>query len=363
MWSWKNLTFILFWLIVGCNGENPPGGDGLSQISYEPRAYPLVVPRNLPPLPDVPDNPMTYDGVQLGRHLFYDPILSSDSSQSCASCHKPEFAFTDGLAFSRGVTGQFGNRSSMSLLNIAYLTKGYFWDGRSPTLETQALEPVENPIELHEMWPNVVEKFKKHPSYPTMFRKAFGISSKSEITKELAAKAIAQFERILLTGGNSLYVRQLNKEIFFDGDQQEGMDMYFNTDLSLPDAQCGHCHAAPTFASSDYFNNGLDKAVTLDDFKDKGRGAVTGIPLDMGRFKAPGLFNWHLTAPYMHDGRFKTIEEVMDHYVNHVQSAPNLDPNVAKLVLTTRQKNKVIAFLKTLIDTSYLKNPDIFSPF
>jgi cytochrome c peroxidase len=227
MWSWKNLTFILFWLIVGCNGENPPGGDDLSQISYEPRAYPLVVPRNLPPLPDVPDNPMTYDGVQLGRHLFYDPILSSDSSQSCASCHKPEFAFTDGLAFSRGVTGQFGNRSSMSLLNIAYLTKGYFWDGRSATLETQALEPVENPIELHEMWPNVVEKFRKHPSYPTMFRKAFGISSKSEITKELAAKAIAQFERILLTGGNSLYVRQLNKEIFFDGDQQEGMDIKY----------------------------------------------------------------------------------------------------------------------------------------
>ncbi len=363
--SFRSLSYmILACLVVTAYACNQEGDEGdLRNIAYEPRDYPLVTPRSFGPLPESPDNPMTYDGVQLGRHLFYDPILSSDSSQSCSSCHKPEFAFTDGKAFSTGVTGQTGTRSSMSLLNVAYFTKGMFWDGRSATLETQALEPVENPIELHDSWPNVEKKLRKHPKYPELFRKAFGISSKSEITRDLAAKAMAQFQKILLTGGNSRYVKQLNGETFFDPDEQDGMEMYFNTNPALPDAQCGHCHTAPTFSSSDYFNNGLDSAGKPEDFKDPGRGAVTGIPLDYGRFKATTLFNWHLTAPYMHDGRFATIEEVMDHYTLHVKQAPNLDPNVANLKLNTRQRNKVIAFLKTLIDTSYLQNPDIFSPF
>jgi len=348
-------------LMIACN-DDPPSGDLLT-IPYDPRPYIVIVPAFFNPLPENPSNPLTYDGVQLGRHLFYDPILSSDSSMACASCHKPEFAFTDGQAFSTGVTGQMGSRSSMSLLNVAYFSKGLFWDGRSADLETQALEPVENPIELHETWPNVEQKLRKHPRYPEMFRKAFGIDGRTDIKKELVAKALAQFQRTLITGGNSRYAKQLEGKTFFDPDEQEGMEMYFNTNPSLPDAQCGHCHAFPTFQSSDYFNNGLDAASKVSDFKDVGRGAISGIPLDSGRFKATSLFNWHLTAPYMHDGRFKTIEEVLDHYTQQVKQSPNLDPNVANLSLNVRQKNKVLAFLKTLIDTSYLKNQDFLSPF
>lgn len=348
-------------LMIACN-DDPTSGD-LLNIPYDPRPYKVIVPSFFNTLPEHPSNPLTYDGVQLGRHLFYDPILSSDSSMACASCHKPEFAFTDGEAFSTGVTGQMGKRSSMSLLNVAYFSKGLFWDGRSADLETQALEPVENPIELHESWPNVEMKLRKHPQYPEMFRKAFGIAGKTDLKKELVAKALAQFQRTLITGGNSRYAKQLEGKTFFDPDEQEGMEMYFNINPSLPDAQCGHCHVFPIFQSSDYFNNGLDAASKVSDFKDVGRGAISGIPLDSGRFKATSLFNWHLTAPYMHDGRFKTIEEVLDHYTQQVKQSPNLDPNVANLSLNVRQKNKVLAFLKTLIDTSYLKNQDFLSPF
>ena len=357
------LLLVMGIVFYNCHEDKPLDHDDLTQLTYDPKEYVVQIPYGLQELPKVIDNPMTYAGVQLGRHLFYDPILSSDSTLSCSSCHNPRLAFTDGQAFSKGVNGQIGTRSSMSLLNIAYFTKGLFWDGRSKTLETQALEPVKNPIELHEEWPNVIHKFKRHPDYPRMFREAFGISSKTEITQELAAKAIAQFERILLTGGNSLYAKQLRGEIFFDLDQQQGMDMFFNSDPSLPDAQCGHCHSAPTFSANDYFNNGLDTVNNLTDFKDKGRGAVTGILLDNGRFKAPTLFNIELTAPYMHDGRFKTLDEVMDHYTGQVKRVANIDPNVANLRINTRQRKQVMAFIKTLFDTTYLQNPDVLSPF
>ncbi|MDQ3141392.1 MAG: cytochrome C peroxidase [Bacteroidota bacterium] len=351
-------------LIINCTDDPPDTGlDDLTGISYSPRDYNLQIPNGFPSLAVEPENPMTYDGVQLGRHLFYDPILSSDSTLACASCHSPDKAFTDGTALSKGVLGMEGTRSSMSLLNVAYFNKGLFWDGRASTLEKQALEPVTNPVELHETWSNVEIKLKRHAKYPELFRKAFGISKKTDITKELAVKAISQFERILLTGGNSLYARQTRGEVFFNIDQQEGMDMFLNLDPALPDAQCGHCHAPPMFAASDFFNNGLEKVTTLEDFKDKGRGAVTGLLSDNGKFKASTLINIHLTAPYMHDGRFNTLEDVMTHYTSTVHFAPNLDPNVAKLKLNEKQKNQVLEFLKTIIDTSYLQNPDIFSPF
>lgn len=358
---WTLVIVVSLSILYSCEPDD--ADQDLIKIQYEPQAYELKLPSFFPELPENSNNPLTIDGVKLGRFLFYDPILSSDSTLSCASCHKPEFGFTDGKAFSTGVTGQIGNRSSMSLLNVAYFTKGLFWDGRSASLETQALEPVENPIELHESWPNVERKLRQHPQYPSLFRKAFGIESRSEIKKELAAKALAQFQKILITGGNSRYAKQLEGKTFFDSDEQEGMEMYFNSNPALPDAQCGHCHAFPTFQSSDYFNNGLDLAQNLSDFKDAARGAVSGIPLDSGRFKAVGLFNWQLTAPYMHDGRFNTMEEVLDHYTSQVKSAPNLDPNVANLKINARQKAKVLAFLKTLLDTSYLQNPEYLNPF
>jgi cytochrome c peroxidase len=357
-------ALIIFFITFSC-GKDPVADPGdLTSIVYKPENYPLTIPAGLPSLSDSLLKALTRDGVQLGRHLFYDPILSSDSSMSCSSCHNPHLAFTDNQALSLGVTGMLGTRSSMSILNTVYFNKGMFWDGRVAGLKEQAIEPVQNPIELHEIWPNVLEKLKRHPDYPAMFRKAFGINSKSEITKELAAQAISQFETILLTGGNSLFQRQLRGEASFDdADQQIGSDLFFNAPSSL-DAQCFHCHAAPLMMSAnDFFNNGIDSVKSIDDFIDKGRGAVTNLRFDNGKFKAPSLYNIALTAPYMHDGRFKTLEEVVDHYNSGGHAAENKNGFVLPLGLSNRQKKSIVAFLNTLTDTSYLKNPDVLSPF
>ncbi|HRG69185.1 MAG TPA: cytochrome C peroxidase, partial [Saprospiraceae bacterium] len=156
---------------------------------------------------------------------------------------------------------------------------------------------------------------------------------------------------------------QIRGELFFDADQQEGHDLYFNIDVLIPDAECFHCHAAPLMMANDYFNNGIDTVTSLDDFKDTGRGGITGVRFDNGKFKAPTLYNIALTAPYMHDGRFKTLEEVIEHYNSGGHFAENKDGFIRKLGLNRRQKQSLIAFLNTLTDTSYLQNPDVLSPF
>lgn len=338
-------------------------GIDLTKIVYAPEDYPIVYPSVFPNPPIVENNAMTKAGVQLGRHLFYDPILSSDSTMSCSSCHNPKLSFTDGLATSKGVLGQNGTRSSMSIMNSVYSYNGLFWDGRSNKLENQAALPVEDRIELHEKWSNVENKLRRSEQYRELFRKAFGISNSKEITQTLATKAIAQFERILVTGQNSIFTRFKQGKVALSSDQQDGHDMFFNLEPALPDAECNHCHAAPLMTTASYFNNGLDSAANYREFKDVGRGAVSLYQLDTGRFKAPSLFNIALTAPYMHDGRFKTIEQVVEHYDSGGHGAPNKDNFIRKLGLSARQKKQLVSFLKTLTDTSYYQNPDFFSPF
>lgn len=356
-----------------------PDGDDLTDIPYNPQPYTILKPAHFPEVPVPADNPVTVDGIQLGRRLFYDPILSADSTQSCSSCHMPQGSFTDNLAVSKGIDGIPGSRSAMSLLNIAYATNGLFWDGRSPSLEDQATQPVENPIEMHNTWGNVVDKLRAHPSYPQYFRKAFGISSKKEITKELAAKAIAQFERILISSGKSKFDQYLQgNPDALDDEEKDGKLMFFDEGgaVQLPDAQCFHCHGGLTLTGNQYFNNALDSVGSLDQFVDKGRGGVTGNLYDNGKFRAPTLRNIALTAPYMHDGRFKTLEEVLDHYSSNGKGVINEDPfirQVGKPIpntnpvqysgLTPYQKGAVIKFLKTLTDTDFINNPDIHNPF
>lgn len=269
-----------FWLQACADDISPdPVGD-LESIAYDPQPYEVPVPQGFPPLTVPADNPMTVDGVQLGRFLFYDPILSKDSTMSCFSCHLPQGGFTDNLSVSFGVEGLPGKRSAMSLENVAFYNNGLFWDGRAHTLEEQALKPVEDPLELNVPWEIVEARLRRHPDYPAMFRKAFGISDSGEITRDLAAKAIAQFERILVSSGTSKFDRKfLAKEIGIDFSEAEynGFDMFFDIEGSpLPDAQCFHCHNTPLFTTNEYFNNGLQEAATLDDFPDPGRGAITG---------------------------------------------------------------------------------------
>ena len=209
----KYIASLIFVVLIVSSCKDPSGpsedpeGD-LTDIPYNPVDFDLIVPDGYPEMEIPADNPMTVDGVELGRFLFWDPILSADNSMSCGSCHFPVGGFTDTLPVSVGIDGIPGRRSSMALMNVGYYYEGLFWDGRSTTLEEQALLPVEDPIELHNQWPNVVQKFKEHEFYPEMFRKAFGIDNTSEITKELAAKAIAQFERSMVSSGQSKYDRQ-----------------------------------------------------------------------------------------------------------------------------------------------------------
>ena len=383
----KNISWLAFaslvaiTFIAACDKDDPQpmvvSGD-LMDIPYSPQTYTIIKPANFPEIPIPANNPMTVDGVQLGRRLFYDPILSADSTMSCSSCHLPQGNFTDNKAVSTGIDGIAGRRSSMALLNLAYVLPqdGYFWDGRAKTLEDQALLPVEDPIEMHNTWPNVVEKLKKHANYPSLFRKAFGINDRTEITKELAAKALAQFERILVSSGKSKFDEFVGGNFdAFDDEEIDGKLMFFDEGqfYNLPDAQCFHCHGGITLTGGKFFNNGLDSVGSLDEFKDWGRFEVTGIESDKGKFRAPTMRNIALTAPYMHDGRFQTLEQVMDQYsdngfgvvnegafLNQI-GFPNGDGTYTGL--SAYQKKALVKFLNTLTDTTFVKNPDIQNPF
>lgn len=342
-----------------------PGNEvKLTDIPFSPEAYTPNIPVNFPQLEVPQDNPLTLQGIELGRHLFYDPIMSSDSTFSCSSCHLPSGNFTDNMKTSQGVTGEFGDRSSMTLLNIGFSNTGLFWDGREDNIEGQALLPVEDPIELHDSWPNVETKLQRHKDYPMLFRKAFGIEDKEEITRDLAVKAIAQFERIMISSGNSKYDRVIADLDVFTDLELDGHDIFFdiNEDVTRH-AECGHCHNAPLFTTNEFFNNGLDAVSSLDDFIDKGRGEHTGRPFDMGTFKVPTLRNIQHSAPYMHDGRFATLDEVIDHYITGGNHADNLAPVLRPLNLSEYDRSALIAFINTLEDLDFINNPQLSDPF
>lgn len=359
---------VLILLLSACKPDKPEDmidPNDLTDIDYAPVPYNLEVPDVFPTLVMPDDNPLTVEGVQLGRRLFYDPILSGDNTKSCSSCHLREHGFADITAGSEGIDGIVGDRNSMSLLNLAFIDNGFFWDGRANNLEEQAFDPVVNPIELHDTWENVEERLRAHDDYPERFRKAFGIESKIEITSDLVTKALAQFERIMVSGGNSKYDQFLrpNSGVFPSDSELNGYDMFFDISPDLPDAECGHCHGGPLLTTSEYFNNGLDPAPDLNDFPDKGRGDVTGVLFDNGKFRAPSLRNIALTAPYMHDGRFETLEEVVEHYNSGGHYADNLDPLITPLNLTEQQIQDIVNLLHTFTDTTYLQNEDLTNPF
>ena len=335
----------------------------ITDITFSPTPLQLKVPSYFPPMQIPADNPLTVEGVALGRKIFFDNLLSSDLSQSCATCHRPENYFTDGNATSKGVTGIFGKRSAMSLVNIGFVNAGLFWDGRVKTLEEQALLPVLDSIELHNNWDAVATRIKNNSDYMTMFRRAFGITTVDSINKYLVVKAIAQFERTLISADAKID-KIARKEAFFTDDEQSGYNLFFNV-LDAPDAQCAHCHVSPFYNAGDFFNNGIDAAKTLTDFKDLGRGVITLKPTDNGKFKPPTLRNIAQTAPYMHDGRFKTLSEVLDHYASGGHSSPNVDPfipSIGTIHLTTKQKNQIILFLNTLTDSSFVSNAAFQKP-
>lgn len=370
--------------IVACTqteyiGPISPSGD-LTKIPYNPTSYIAPVINGLPAMEHPADNPITVEGINLGRHLFYDPILSRDSTISCSSCHHPDKAFTDGRATSLGVDGRTGTRSSMSLINIGYSwissrQHNFMWDGRFATLEEQVVKgPIEDPVEMDNTWEKVEADLRKHPIYPKLFREAFGIQSTSEITRYLVAKSIAQFERTLNSAGSPYDADVWLNFQYLSDSAARGFSLFLGDAQGAPsakDAQCAHCHSfslnKAIFARNDYANNGLDSATTLNDFVDKGYGKVTGVASNNGQFREVTLRNIGLTAPYMHDGRFATLEEVVDHYVTGGHGAPNLAIELRTgytlKTLTAAEKADLVAFLHALTDTTLTQKTEWLSPF
>ncbi len=304
------------------------------------------------PMPDLPrDNPLTEEGVELGRKLFSEKLLSKDSIQSCASCHHEENAFADpGKRFSVGVDGEKGKRNSMPIFNMAW-KKTFFWDGRATSLREQVLVPVQDRLEMHETLENVSAKISRDPNYPDLFEKAFG---DPQITSNRVALALEQFI-FTLTSYDSKFDRAMDGKETLADDEKRGFELFvteYDPRREQFGADCFHCHGGPLFTTHGFANNGLD--LTFADF---GRENATGKDFDRGKFAVPSLRNVELTSPYMHDGRFKTLEEVVEHYSGGVKQSATLDPNLAKhpvsgIALSDSDKKALIAFLKTLTDDS-----------
>lgn len=333
-------------LTMGCGNEQRL--DPVTyKILYRPDGFPTY---------DVPeDNPTTPEGVDLGRRLFYDPMLSGDGTMACATCHAQERGFSDnGNQFSIGIDSLEGDKNAMQLINLLW-EEDFFWDGRSASLEEQALEPVINPIEMHADWEDVEEKLRNDPNYPKLFEQAFGGNS---VTRENATKAIAQFERTLIAG-DTRYHRWLYGRPggFLTAQEQQGYELFFGEK-----AECFHCHEDVTFSDQKFHNNGLDATFTSENL---GRFNVTGFTSDIGLFKTTTLINIAQTAPYMHDGRFATLEEVVEHYSEGVQDSDTRDPLIKKdgFQLTDEEKAALVAFMKALTDETFLTNPDFSDPF
>lgn len=357
------LAFALVISLVVFNSCDEEASTVIDNPEYNPTPFEVNLPDHFfsPQFPI--DNPLTEEGVELGRHLFYETKLSADNTQSCGSCHNQKFAFTDnGQKFSTGITGAVGRRNSMAIFNLFYHKQGLFWDGRAKTLREQALIPIEDPTEMNETLENVVSKLQDEELYRDLFYSAFG---SNEITSQKIGLALEQF-MLSMVSADSKFDKVQAGLSEFTLDELKGQDL-FNAEFSpIPGTSAGdcfHCHGGPDFSNHRFFNNGLDS--TFD--SDKGRFEVTGKEQDLGKFKAPSLRNIELTAPYMHDGRFKTLEEVLIHYDSHVKSAPNLDPNLfasrGKLNLGDEEIEYLIAFLKTLTDTSFVNNPRLSNPF
>lgn len=294
------------------------------------------------------DNPLTEAGVALGRRLFHDARLSKGNVQSCATCHDTAKAFTDGQVVSVGASGQKGRRNAMPLVNLAWM-KEFFWDGRAKSLREQVLMPIQDVHEMNEKLEHVVAKLESDCHYPQQFKAAFGSAG---ITAERLALALEQF-LLTLISQESKFDRAARNLDNLTAQERRGLHLFVTEHdpaRGLRGADCFHCHGGNLFSNHQFMNNGLAERAG-----DLGRMEVTGRETDRAKFKVPTLRNVALTGPYMHDGRFGTLEEVVEHYNGPLPRTRSLDPNLAKhpeagLGLSAEDKAALIAFLKTLTD-------------
>ncbi len=324
-----------------------------SMTAAEPRSFhvPAVFPQ--PTLPA--DNPLTTEGVALGERLFFDVRLSRGGVQSCASCHAPERALSDGVALSRGAAGDEGRRNAMPLVNLAWAS-AYAWDGSQPRIRDQALAAMTNPIEMHAEVKDVVATLAADATMQDAFGVAFG---SHEISAERIGLALEQY-LLMQVSADSKFDRALRGAAELSADEQRGFALFmmeYDPSRGRRGADCFHCHGGPLFSDFAYKNNGLD-LVALD----AGRALVTKRDGDAGKFKTPSLRNVAVTAPYMHDGRFATLEDVVAHYDHGVKRPTALDPNLAKhpdegMQLTSDEQRALVAFLRTLTDEKFGPQP------
>lgn len=350
-------------LSIACKDRSQPEPEPFPTPTPAVSSYPYY----LKPFYSEPaSNPSTVEGIALGKALFFDPRLSLDSSVSCASCHKPEKAFSDGLVRSVGIGGTINRRNAPGLYNIG-LSRKFFWDGRDTSLEQQSLHPIQDANEMGLNLADAVNRLQNAKNYHTLFGNAFGTHT---ISPDLIARALAQYMR-------SLVSTRTKYDSFLVG-------LYVPTELEMkglnlfkthPDplagtkgirgGNCGDCHLQQTLLGKldgyeGFNNNGLE--TEFSGSQDEGLKRVTGKPEDLGKFKIPSLRNVALTAPYMHDGRFATLEQVLDHY-NHedLKYRPNVDPLIKvasnerfgeSLLLAPDEKTAIIAFLHMLTDHS-----------
>ena len=362
----KNIyLFLLFGLMIGFTiscGEDPME-EPEEEIMQDTTPYDFFYGGL--PAPDLPeDNVLTVEGVKLGRMLFYEKMLSRDNSQSCASCHRQEHAFTDTARFSLGVEGLPGKRQAMSVFNMAWNNNEFFWDGRAHLLRDQAILPIQDELEMDETLDNVLAKLSDSKAYRDQFKRVYGTE---EITVEALAKALEQF-MFSIVSYDSKFDRWKAGLAELTESEERGRVLY-ETEYNpffpqFSGADCAHCHGGANFENDQYMNNGLDNE---EDFKDLGREMATMDPADRAKFKVPSLRNIELTAPYMHDGRFSTLEEVIDHYNEGIHPSPTLDQALLAttekgLFLTDQDKVDLINFLKTLTDQTLITEEKYSDP-
>ncbi len=293
------------------------------------------VPLGLTPILWPKDNPYTAAKAELGRLLYYDKRLSADNTVACASCHAAEKAFTDNLPVSLGIKGQKGGVSAPTVINRGYGML-QFWDGRANSLEAQAVGPMANPLEMGHTHEGVVSRLRKIAGYRELFKKSFGTE---EFDLDMIAKAIATFERTVVSGNAPYDKYRAGNKSALSASQIRGLNVYFNK------AKCDACHEGPNFTANSFHNLGVGSQKATPD---EGRFAVTKDPADWGAFKTPTLREIAKTAPYMHDGSLATLEEVVDYYDKGGVKNKNLDERLKPLNLTAQEKKDLVEFMKSL---------------
>ncbi len=313
------------------------------------------------------NNLVTNNAATLGRSLFYDKRLSVNQTISCSSCHQAASGFSDPRKFSVGFEGGLTGRNSMGLTNARwYQRENFFWDERAATLEDQVLQPIQNSVEMGMTLPGLVARLSAEPYYTTLFTNAFGTST---VTSDRISKALAQFVRSIISTNSRFDAGRAPGVNFTNltAQENEGRNIFNTPTLG----NCAACHGTDNFVPGPNINNnGLENP-----YIDKGVGGLTNLPQDEGLFKVPSLRNIELTAPYMHDGRFATLEEVVEFYNSGVVNHPNLSPPLRnppnapnpgqprRLNLTVAQKAALLAFMKTITDTSVTTDPKFQDPF